>query len=368
MKRIFKLLIVIIFLLVIPIEVNAKENTKIYFFYSNTCPHCKAEGKFLDEIEEKNKDIEVIKYEVTTSEDNKELMNKYIKDLQIERTVQVPFTVIGKNYTIGYSSVIKDRIENFIEDENTTEYDIPILGKVDAKKVSLPLASAVIGFVDGFNPCAMWVLLFLISMLLGMKDRKRMWIIGITFLLTSALVYMGILLSWIKIVDTVSTSKIFQILIALVALIGGFINLRNYKKEQDSGCTVVDQKKRTKIFKKIKNFTGEKSLLLALLGVIGLAISVNLVELACSAGFPLIYTGILDINNVSTIEAAFYTFIYILFFLLDDLIIFIIAMTTMKATGISTKYNKYSHLVGGILMILIGIIMILKPEWLMFNF
>lgn len=249
MKHFTKLLIVLTLLLIIPINVDAKDKTKLYFFYSNTCPHCKAEGEFIDTLEDKYEDLEILRYEVTTNKENNDLMNKYIKDLKITRTVQVPFTVIGNNYTIGYSSVIKDRIETYIEDENNTEFDLPLLGKVDAKKVSLPLASAVIGFVDGFNPCAMWILLFLISMLLGMKDRKRMWIIGGTFLLTSALVYMGILLSWIKIVDTVSTSKIFQIIIGIIALLGGIVNLRNYKKEQDSGCTVVDQRKEQRFLK-----------------------------------------------------------------------------------------------------------------------
>ena len=96
--------------------------------------------------------------------------------------------------------------------------------------------------------------------------------------------------------------------------------------------------------------------------------SVNLIELACSAGLPLVFTQILALNQIKEFSAFLYTLIYILFFLLDDLIIFMIAMLTTKVTGISTKYNKYSHLIGGLIMLLIGILLILKPEWLMFNF
>ena len=93
-----------------------------------------------------------------------------------------------------------------------------------------------------------------------------------------------------------------------------------------------------------------------------------MIELACSSGLPLIFTQILAINNLNSLQYLLYILIYVLFFLIDDIVIFAIAMKTLKLTGISTKYNKLSHLIGGILMLLIGILMIFKPEWLMFNF
>ena len=126
--------------------------------------------------------------------------------------------------------------------------------------------------------------------------------------------------------------------------------------------------KRKKILKRIRQFTTEKSFLIAFVGVVGLAISVNVVELACSAGLPLVFTELLALNNVSSFMRFIYTLLYILFFLIDDFIVFFIAMFTMKITGISTKYNKYSHLVGGIIMIVMGILLIFKPGWLMFQF
>ena len=122
------------------------------------------------------------------------------------------------------------------------------------------------------------------------------------------------------------------------------------------------------MFTKIKKITSEKKFILAIFGIIALAISVNLVELACSAGLPLIFTQILALNDLSTFEYVIYMLIYILFFLIDDIVVFVIAMLTLNIKGISSKYGKYSHLIGGIIMILIGILMIFKPEWLMFNF
>ena len=200
-----------------------------------------------------------------------------------------------------------------------------------------------------------------------MKDKKRMWTLGVTFLVVSAFIYMLIMLSWISIAVKMTTVIWVRNLIALLALIGAFVNIRNYFKSHD-GCNVVDAKKRKKIFSKIRKFTSEKSFILAILGVVGLAVSVNLVELACSAGLPLVFTELLALNNVSNFMKIMYTLLYVLFFLLDDLVIFIIAMVTMEVTGISTKYNKYSHLLGGIIMLVMGLLLIFKPEWLMFLF
>jgi len=112
----------------------------------------------------------------------------------------------------------------------------------------------------------------------------------------------------------------------------------------------------------------EKKFILAILGIILLAFSVNLIELLCSLGLPVVFTQILSLNNLNTWEYFIYIFIYIVFFLLDDIIVFTIAMKTLKLKGISNKYSKYSHLIGGIIMILVGLLMIIKPEWLMFNF
>ena len=105
-----------------------------------------------------------------------------------------------------------------------------------------------------------------------------------------------------------------------------------------------------------------------MLGIITLAISVNIVELACSAGLPLLFTQVLALNNLEPYQSTIYMLIYIFFFLLDDLIVFMIAMFTLKVTGITTKYTKYTHLIGGIIMLIIGLLMMFKPEWLMFNF
>lgn len=400
MKRNLFLLILFVFLL-IPITTNASSKIDVHLFYSKTCPHCKAERKYLENLKENNDNVQIHLYEITENEENRALLSK-VQDIIEAPSNYVPYTVIGNKHFEGFNNDTKLKIENTIKAYEENNYidivggiadnsitkdnykdlikdkdvkvedtvDVPLLGKINPKSVSLPLLAVIIGVVDGFNPCAMWVLIFLLSMLLNMKNKKRMWSLGMTFLLTSAFIYLLFMVAWLNIVITLTQIKWIQVLISLVALVGAFINFRSYYKERkkDAGCSVVDDKKRKKIFNRIKKFTTEKSFILATLGVIALAVSVNIVELACSAGLPLLFTQILALNNLNPYQSIIYILIYIFFFLLDDLIVFIIAMITLKVTGITTKYTKYTHLIGGLIMLLIGLLMLFKPEWIMFNF
>lgn len=395
MKKIYWLLISL--LLLIPINTKALENIDLYLFHSSTCEHCKAEIEYLNSIQDEYPNLNIHLYEVTERTDeskaNAKVMSNVGSKMNIKH-VQTPFTILGNTYYIGFEGSIQDSlgkliaseseepsvnvVEKIFNDEDISDIEIKNgkidqidtpFGKIDPNKVSIPVLAVIIGFIDGFNPCAMWVLIFLISMLFNMKNRKRMWALGITFLTASALVYMLFMLAWIEVIKDFSQIQWFRLIIALVALIGGIVNLRSFYKglKKDDGCEVVDENKRKKMFARIKKITTEKSFILAMIGVIFLAVSVNVIELACSAGLPLIFTQILTLNELSGIEYMINVLIYIFFFLIDDIVVFTIAMVTLSVTGISTKYTKYSHLVGGIIMVIIAILMAFKPEWLMFN-
>ena len=424
MKKILKFLIVFAILLLLPVSAKADEKViNIHLFYGNGCPHCAAEEEFLSDYLKDRTDVKLYKYEIWYDSHNQELLSKVQKEMGTTNKNGVPFTVIGKKTIVGYAdgvtdeqikdainyylnndyrdyageitgkvkkaevkedttkdeSKTEDKKENKIEKaDNTKDSDqtdenvtVPVLGKINAKKVSLPILAVVLGFVDGFNPCAMWILIFLITMLFNMKDRKKMWILGLTFILTSGIVYLMFMLAWLNLATFISKIAFIRLLIAVIALVVGLINIYKYidsLKKKDEGCNVVDKKDRKKIMEKIISITHEKKFIIALLGIMVLAASVNIIELMCSIGIPLLFTQILAMNNLSTFSYMIYMFIYIFFFLIDDIVIFVISMVTLKVTGLSTKYTKYSHLVGGIIMLIIGLLLIIKPELLMFNF
>ena len=237
------------------------------------------------------------------------------------------------------------------------------------KNSSLGLVAIILGFIDGFNPCAMWILLFLINMFIGMKNKKKAWILGFTFLLVSAFIYFLSMIG-INFIVGVATIKYLKIALAIFILVMGIIGFRKYLtiRKEEAGCTIVDDKKRKNLVKKVKKIMNSKSFIISLIGVSTLAISVNLIELACSLGFPMIFTEMLTINEVGTVGRIIYLLIYVLFYMIDDLFVFTVSMATLEATGITNKYNKLCTLVSSIIMILMGLLLIFKPEWLMLNF
>ena len=351
-----------------------KDKINLYLFYSEVCPHCHEEMKYIEtELKKEYKnEINVYTYEVTKNENNSKMMNVTKAALNVNEPY-VPFTVIGEEYIIGFSDATKTSIESIIDnyltdDEIEKEFKIPLLGEIRAKDASLSLIAIILGFIDGFNPCAMWILLLLINMTLSIKDRKKMFTIGLTFILTGAFIYFLSMLGISFILDLTMVTAIRNI-IAIIAIILGIYNLYTYiKTRKETGCHVVDKDKRKGIIKKINEILSKKSTILTILGTIILAVSVNIVELACSLGFPTIFLELLSINGVTGFTKIIYLLIYILFYILDDLIIFLIAFFTLQTKGISTKYNKFVNLIGGILMILMGVLLIFKPEWIMFNF
>ena len=395
MKKItFILLFLIMF---IPCVIfGSEKDLNIYLFYGDGCPHCAEEEEWFKTYLEINKNIKIHRYEVWYDTDNQEKYSK-VHEILNDKSNGIPYLIIGESVISGFDKdLTPERIKNAVEyysninykdkvgiylgvvsesesgkDESKyedTKVKIPLLGTKEAKDVSIGLSAILIGVVDGFNPCAMWILLFLISMLLGMKNKKRMWILGITFLASSALVYFLFLLSWLNLVVFLNKILYIRVAISFFAVLFGVLQLVNFFFKKDDGCEVVDSKNRKRIIKSIQKIIKEKSFILAVLGIILLAASVNIIELLCSLGLPVMFTQILAINEVSKVGQILYSLLYVLFFMIDDIIIFVIAMKTLEIKAISNKYGKYSHLIGGLIMIIIGVLMVYKPEWLMINF
>ncbi len=389
MKRIIKLILFL--LLIIPTstlalskdyndyvgkyyDIKNYDKVNIYLFYSKICPHCQKEEKYFETLKEKYQDkINIYTYEVTENKTNNEIMKSLKKELK-ENNQGVPFTIIGSKTFLGYDESLNERIENTIDsylNENTTTdniYTIPILGKVEAKNASIILIAIILGFIDGFNPCAMWILLLLINMCISIKDKKKMLIVCLTFIITSGIIYFLSMLGIGFILDLTTIAYIRNI-IAILAIVLGIYNLYTYiKTRKETGCHVVKKEKRKTIMTKINNILNNKNTLLMFGGTIILATSVNLIEMACSLGFPTIFLELLSINNIHSFLKVTYLLIYILFYLIDDIVVLFLSIKAFEAKGISTKYNKYVHLIGGIIMVLMGILLIFKPEWIMFNF
>jgi len=376
--------------------IHADNTVPVTLFYGEGCPHCAKEKLFLKDLLQKYPEIKYQEYEIYYSQNNSSLLQKLAKSMKTN-SGGVPFLVVGSKSFIGFAEGVTSReIETQVQycmnnpcidpvaallaaspsptprstptpsSDAPLSIQVPLLGELDITKLSLPVLTITLAFLDGFNPCAMWTLLFLISLLLGMQDRRRMWILGSSFIITSALVYFLFLSAWLNLFLFLGVVTWVRWIIALVALGSGTYYLYDYCRNQ-SGCSVMGDEKRQAVFNKLKEITQKKQFFLALGGIILLAIAVNLVELVCSAGLPAVYTQVLSLSNLASWQYYLYLALYILVFMLDDLFIFFTAMLTLKAVGIESKYSRLSHLIGGILMVIIGTLLLFKPSWLMFG-
>lgn len=376
----------------------------INYFWGDGCPHCAEAKPFLDQLEKSKPNLEIRRYEVWGSKENAKLLSEVGQYLNVN-VGGVPFFVIGDKYVVGFGSaettgkqieqlvemceikgctdvmlqmeVLNNNIPEPVEEDSKIneklaqhEVDLPLFGKVGlgsgAGKMSLFGLTTAIGFLDGFNPCAMWVLLFLISLLLGMENKRRRWALGLAFIIASGLVYFLFLAAWLNFFLFIGMIATIRIIVGLVAIASGYFSLRSWWRHK-TGCIVEDSEKKKKVFVKLKKIVIKENFWLALIGIILLAAAVNLIELMCSAGLPAIYTQVLALSELPTFTYYLYLMWYIFIFMLDDIIVFFIAMFTVQAFGISNRYSLYVKLIGGVIILILGILLLFKPELLMFG-
>ncbi|MDI6603114.1 MAG: hypothetical protein QME57_03310, partial [Patescibacteria group bacterium] len=316
--------------LVLAEEFSQSGKIEINFFYSAICPHCAEEKEFLENLEKKYPEIEIKKYEVISSPENQEILKNFYEKYQVPKRERgyVPVTFTPTKYFVGFNEQIGKEIESYIKEcligttPTPQKIKIPFFGEVNLSRMPLPVLTITLGALDGLNPYAMWILLFLIALLINTRSRKRMCLIGGTFILASGIIYYLILTAWLNLFLAISYVNLTRILIGIFALGVGIWQIKNFIGYRGV-CPVSNGS--TKLGDRIRNGLRDRAEKLALsplslgilVGVIILALGVNLVEFLCSAGLPAIYTRILALNPLSTLSYYLYLLLYTFIFLLD---------------------------------------------------
>lgn len=395
MKKVFAyILILFIFLGLVNFAIAKEEPINLYFFYGKTCPHCKHAEKFIQKLENDNSALKVYSYEVFGSKENAQLLVKLLESCDKETTVRVPAIFIGREAIIGYLSdettgkSITVAIENCLregcpdplekindescsikEDVEELIINYPFIGKINLSKLSLPVLTVAIAVLDGFNPCAMWVLLFLLALLINVHSRKKMLWIGGTFILASGVVYYLLLTAWLNLFLAISYINLIRVTIGVLALGAGIWQIRSFITFKPGVCKVapIGSKWNERLSQKANQVIRSTALPATFIGVVALAFGANLIEFFCSAGLPAIYTQILSMSQLNPLNYYLYLLLYTVVFMFDDLIIFTIAIITLSKLGFTDKYTKWSTLIGGIIIFILGILLIFKPDLLMFG-
>lgn len=379
---------------------------RVEVFERKDCGHCQDEKEFLNQLSKDRKDLTVIFHDIG----EKEHKNHFIQLCELENIPKVtPITIIDGVIIQGFDTAetTGKKIKALIDDAkgkpqytfeefiaaggskkvetasgtctidgekigcgvDAIDYrvNVPLIGAVDVSKYSLPLITVILGFVDGFNPCAMWVLVMFLTILAEAGSRRRMFEMAGIFILAEAIMYYLILNVWMTAWDFVGMDRIVTPIVGTVSVGAGIYFLYLFYKA-DTSCKVGSLERKRKTHEKIKGYAQAPMTIAVGLGILGLAFSVNIIEFACSIGIPQTFTKILDLNYLSWLGKQAYNFLYILMYMIDDLVIFSLALYSFEKIGLTThKYTQASHFIGGLIMLILGLILLIKPTLLVFG-
>jgi len=362
---------------------KAVEQKTVYFFWGDGCPHCHDEQTFWEKTKGNYPEIDWQSLETWHNDENQARLLQMTREKTGKAFGSVPVTIIGNEVIYGFRNeettgqqLIK-ALNNYIGKTDETigqgepqenNYPLPLIGAVNIKNLSLPILTIILGTIDGFNPCSMWALLVLITLLINSGNKKKMWLVGWTYIITSALSYFIFLTAWLNTFLAIGYVFAVRLIIGFLAVGVGVYFLRDYlknRKKDDLTCEVTSDKTKGKIIARLENILRKEKTLGIIVGIALIAFSINLIELLCSAGIPAVYTQILSQNSVPTAGRYLYLLAYDFFYMLDDIVVLLIAGFTWKLFAGNKKYSKYSHLVGGLLLLALGLIMIFSPNLLM---
>lgn len=361
----------------------------LYFFHGDGCPHCAEEEVFLDEMKQTyGEKLEIHAYEVWNHPQNIPVIEKFAQAFQFEPS-GVPVTFIGRQYWVGFSPEKRDAMQAVIVDGMThgivdaqdiadgkvsleapqtdqiTTIQIPLIGSIDLASRSLFVTTVLIGLVDGVNPCSLWVLTMLLAMLVHLNSRKKTILIGIIFLTVTAGIYALFITGVFTLLTYVSFLKWIQIVIAVITLILGLINLKDYFFYKEGISLTIQDSQKPGIYQKMRRVMNSSENVWAMIGAtVVLAAGVSLVEFSCTAAFPVVWSNLLVAHGASRIEFALLLLLYMLLYQLDEMIIFIAAVITMKSSRLEEKHGRMLKLFSGCLMITLSAVMIISPEWM----
>lgn len=379
MKRSFLLFnslktIFVVFCLFFAFNASAQEVT-IDFFFSPTCPHCAAEKVFLDDLRARHSEIIINRYSVNEKE-NIDLLNEFYDKYDVSSSYKglVPVTFTNEEYFIGFNDSIAKDIEGCIdkcERGDVSEggfsvvdlegnISVPIIGKINVEKFSLPILAVLLGILDGFNVCSLGALVLILGLVLAIKSRKKTLLFGGIFIITTAVVYGLLIVIWYQIFSFfTSYMRLMQIIIGLLGIGGAIYFFKEFLRFRKHGpiCEVstnsgIVSKFSSKFKESLRNSTNTILLLASVLIFAGI---LTIIEFPCSAVIPVAFAGILAGAGLSTFQYLIYISIFLVFYMFDEIIVFLIALFTMKLWLSSNKALIWITLVEAIVLFTLGI-------------
>lgn len=345
----------------------------IEVFVRSGCPHCEKAKIFLADLQQERPALRIAIHNLAENEEAR----KRLADLAAERgilTVGVPSFFIGSDLIVGFHSsettgrAIRARLDQLRSGKavaiKSPGIETTWFGEIRVSDLGLPLFTIAIGLLDGFNPCAMWVLLFLLSLLVNLRDRLKMAVIAGTFVVVSGLVYFAFMAAWLNLFLLIGFSRAVQIGLGGIALFVGAINVKDFFALDRGVSLSIPESAKPSFYARVRAILQADNLVGALIGIVILATLVNIIEFLCTAGFPALYTQILTAQQLPLWTYYGYLGLYNVAYMFDDGLMVAIAVVTLSRTKLQERTGRRLKLISGVVMAGLGGILLLAPKWL----
>jgi thiol-disulfide isomerase/thioredoxin len=375
MNRLITFGIIICFFAFLATSAVAENQVIVDFYYSETCGSCKPANEIMDQIihhyEENNSDqVIFFKKEITSNTTNRNEMRERglsYPSVIVNNLTKIPkVNITYETLILVIDQAIANLTPNIFYDQNITE--IPFFGKINLSQLTLPFLTITLATLDSFNPCAFFILIVLLSMLLYLQSRKKMLIVGTIFIFFSGLFYaLFMLVLFNSFFFTKLYISVTSIIVGIVACIVGIINIKDFFYFKEGFSLSIPEDKREITFKRMRKLVKSPSLLVMIGGTIFIAISVNFFELLCTFGFPLYFTNRLALENLPTLTYYFYILLYTIFYVIPLLIILIFSVFSLGVKKLTDWQGRILKLFPGVFLFSFGIVMIIDYQLLQGN-
>lgn len=337
-------------------------------FVREGCPHCQHAKDFLAELQAAHPELRIeLRWVDRDPRQAEEL---------VERSRRagvwppgVPSFLLGEELLVGFDGEgqrareLESRLLLGLAETSGAAAGLPTWASLE--RLGLPAFTLVLGLLDGFNPCAMWVLLFLLSLLARMDDRRRMALVAGTFVLVSGLVYYAFMAAWLNLFLLVGFGTTVRLTLAGIALLFAGLNLKDALIGLRGPSLSIPQAAKPGIYARVRALLSAPGLVSSLVGVAALAVLVNTVELLCTAGLPALYTAVLTQQVDSSGLRYAYLALYIVGYMADDALMVGLALGALGARRLSERAGRALKLLSGLVMLVLALVLLLRPDWLL---
>jgi glutaredoxin len=366
----------------------------IEVFVREGCPHCAKAEEFLAGLQQEQPALHIVIRDVGREPAALERLQRIAA--QHGETSRVPAFAVGGQLIVGFSEeastdrLIRDSlararppgskagaavpgcaaVETYTCGPDTAlpatgpeTFAVEFMGRtLSLEQVGLPLFTLVLGLLDGFNPCSMWVLLLMISLLAPLNNRPRMFAVAGTFIAVQGIAYFVFMAAWLNLFLLIGLSRISEIVIAALALLAGTINLKDYWRFGRGISLSIPAAAKPGIYARMRRVLQADNLTAALFGTMLLGVLVQIVELMCTSGFPALFTRILTLRQLDSLGYYAYLLLYDLAYMFDDLVILTIGIVTLSQHRLQEKEGRWLKLISGLVMLGLGVYLLLFPH------